>query len=210
MLDTAERLVPLSDKARTIYKRLLVWWLNGEGSIWSRRDLHQRLKSGRRFPHVADLDAPLAELVAAGLVRPWRWLEVGRRRHRAGPHYALVEPRHRRSRRPGGVPAPPAAPPALTAPPVEQPAATPHDVPPPTRDTDERADPLSWRVEAMWRQIVAAGRLVPVMARPGVPIGPGRCRSCGEALADAAEGRCRDCVSIVGRECTTIGGNTAQ
>ncbi len=161
MLDTAERLAPLTNEARTIYRRLVWWWLTGEGASWSRRELHQRLKSGGRFPHVADLDAPLDELVAAGLVRPWHMPTIGRRREVR--HYALVEPQHRGSRRPGRVPTPPAAPP------VEHPAATQADAPPPTRDTDERADPLGWRVEAMWRQIVAAGRLVPVMARPGAP-----------------------------------------
>ncbi len=192
MLDTAERLANLSAEAKTIYKRLLVWWLDGEGFVWSRRDLHQRLKSGGRFPRAVDLDAPLAELVTAGLVRPWTLPAIGR--YRSGPRYALIEPQHRRGRRPGRVPTPPAAPPAPTGPPVDKAAAMLAAAPLPVQDTDRPADPLGWRVEAMWQQIVAAGRIVPVMARPRVPSAPGRCRSCGDALADGTERHCRHCV----------------
>ncbi len=186
MLDTAERLAPLTNEARTIYRRLVWWWLTGEGWLWSRRDLHQRLKSGGRFPRVADLDAPLAELVAAGLVRSWTLPAIGR--YRSGPRYALVEPQHRRSRRPGRVPAPPAAPP------VEVPPATHDAAPSPPPNTEGQTDPLAWRVEAMWRQITAAGGLVPVMARPGAPSAPGRCRSCGDVLTETAERHCPHCV----------------
>ncbi len=185
MLDTAERLAPLTNEARTIYRRLVWWWLTGEGASWSRRELHQRLKSGGRFPHVADLDGPLDELVAAGLVRPWHMPTIGRRREVR--HYALVEPQHRRGRRPGRVPAPSAAPP------VEVPPATHDAAPSPPPNTEGQTDPLAWRVEAMWRQITAAGGLVPVMARPGLRARPGQCRSCGDPLAGSPEGHCDDC-----------------
>ncbi len=62
MRDTAEQLAPLSDRAKRIYKRLTVWWLNGEGCTLGQGYLFGRAQPAGLVP------AMLERTGAVGLV----------------------------------------------------------------------------------------------------------------------------------------------
>jgi len=142
--------------------------------LWSRRDLHQRIKSASHYRRVAELDAHLAELLAAGLLRPWRSYSLNRIKR--GPQYAYVAPQGRggRGRRP----------------------IIPHAAPaPPSAPVD--AAPLAWRVASMQRQYAAAGRRFLAPARPDQPLTAGHCQSCGEGLRADEERWCTLCLNAL-------------
>ena len=174
MINTVQRAAMLSPEAKRLYQRLTRWWLTKGEWLWSQRDLHQRVKSGQYYRRVAELDAHLAELLAAGLLR--RWPAYPLNRIKRGPEYAYVAPQGRggRGRRPimpHAAPAPPSAP--------------------------VGADPLAWRVASMRRQCAAAGRLFLAPARPDQPLTAGLCQSCGEGLSANGERWCSLCLNAL-------------
>jgi hypothetical protein len=162
MRDTVTKQTTLSPDAQRLYWRLMRWWLTRGEWLWSRRDIHQRLRSGTRYRRVADLDAPIGELLRAGVLRHWSWQGLVRRER--SPWYALVEPQPKRGRLRWSIPAPPAAP--------LQDAGQPHRL----SDTEE----VAWRVASFSRQYHAAGRVIPAPARPDRILVDGCCVSCGE------------------------------
>jgi len=173
--DTASLAGRLSPEARRLYARLTRWWLTRGEWLWTRRDLHQRVKSASYYRRVAELDPPLAELLAAGLLR--RWSNLGLSRVRRGPAYAYVRPEGRAGRRRGRL-------------------IVPHAAPMPVNPLAQ-ADPLIWRIEAMCRQFTAANGVFLAPARPDRPAVAGCCPSCGEALPEEAEGWCTLCVNAL-------------
>ena len=179
MRDITARQAGLSPEARRLYHRLLHWWLTRREWLWSRRDIHQRLRSGTRYRRVADLDAPIAELRKTGLIRPWSWHGLIERER--GPMYALVQPRPRHGRQPGKIPAPHAAPPGEAA--------------PPRRLSAE--EEVAWRAASLLRQFLAAGRVFPTAARPDRPPVPGGCAICGEPLGTPGQPSCALCLRAI-------------
>ncbi len=97
--DTAQRTARLSPEAQRLYRRLLWWWLTTGEWLWTRRDLYQRVKSGPHYRRVAELDARLVELRAAGVIR--RWDQRGLAQSRAVIAYALVTPQPHHGKLPG-------------------------------------------------------------------------------------------------------------
>ena len=88
--DTAQRAAQLSPEARNLYRRLVWWWILYGEYLWTKRDLHQKMKTGPHFRRVAELDERLSELQAAGLIRRWDQRPIGN--HRVIIAYALVAP----------------------------------------------------------------------------------------------------------------------
>lgn len=162
MSDTATRLSGLSTDAQRLCWRLMHWWLTRGEWLWSRRDIHQRIRSGTRYRRVTDLDAPIGELLHAGVIRRWSWSGLVKRKH--GPWFALVEPQPRCGRLRWPIPAP------LIAPPGESNQ--------PRRLSDD--EEVTWRVISFSRQFHAAGRIIPASARPDRMPVDDCCVSCGE------------------------------
>lgn len=174
MIDTAQRATQLSPEAKRLYQRLTRWWLTTGEWLWSRRDLHQRVKSGQYYRRVAELDAHLAELLAVGLIARRRSYSTSRIKR--SPEYAYVRPQGRGGR--GLRPIVPHAPLAPPSAPVQ-------------------TDPLAWRIASMQRQYVAAGRLFLAPARPDQPLTAGHCQSCGESLQAGEERWCNLCLNAL-------------